>query len=66
MLPRLDNKSNFEWYEKSSFVQECRRASWKELGNVKTKSSIDNAYKTMARPGLIERYEDYSLRSWAN
>lgn len=62
-LPKIKgNSPDFEWYEKNLLFCSGMSKSQVEriVDKILSKSSIDNAYKTMARPELIERYEvDY-------
>ncbi|EQC74106.1 hypothetical protein HSISM1_437 [Streptococcus sp. HSISM1] len=53
------NGPDFEWYEKNLLFCSGMSKSQVEriVDKILSKSSIDNAYKTMARPELIERYE---------
>lgn len=59
-LPKIKgNSPDFEWYEKNGLFCSGMTKSQVEkiVGKRLSKSSIDNAYKTMARPELIRRYE---------
>ena len=59
-LPKIKgNSPDFEWYEKNLLFCSGMSKSQVEriVDKILSKSSIDNAYKTMARPELIERYE---------
>ena len=59
-LPKIKgNSPDFEWYEKNGLF--CSGMTKNQVEKIVdkrlSKSSIDNAYKTMARPELIRRYE---------
>lgn len=59
-LPKIKgNSPDFEWYEKNGLFCSGMTKSQVEkiIDKILSKSSIDNAYKTMARPELIKRYE---------
>ena len=59
-LPKIKgNSPDFEWYEKNGLFCSGMTKSQVEkiVDKILSKSSIDNAYKTMARPELIRRYE---------
>ena len=59
-LPKIKgNSPDFEWYEKNLLFCSGMSKSQVEriVDKILSKSSIDNAYKTMARPELIRRYE---------
>lgn len=59
-LPKIKgNRPDFEWYEKNGLFCSGMTKSQVEkiVDKILSKSSIDNAYKTMARPELIRRYE---------
>lgn len=59
-LPKIKgNSPDFDWYEKNGLFCSGMTKSQVEriVDKILSKSSIDNAYKTMARPELIERYE---------
>ncbi|WP_061586234.1 hypothetical protein [Streptococcus gordonii] len=59
-LPKIKgNSPDFEWYEKNGlFCSGMTKSQVEKIVDKRlSKSSIDNAYKTMARPELIRRYE---------
>ena len=59
-LPKIKgNNPDFEWYEKNGLFCSGMTKSQVEkiVDKILSKSSIDNDYKTMARPELIRRYE---------
>ncbi|WP_061422888.1 hypothetical protein, partial [Streptococcus cristatus] len=59
-LPKIKgNNPDFEWYEKNGLFCSGMTKSQVEkiVDKILSKSSIDNAYKTLARPELIRRYE---------
>ncbi|AOS71461.1 hypothetical protein [Streptococcus gordonii] len=59
-LPKIKgNGPDFEWYEKNGlFCSGMTKSQVEKIIDKRlSKSSIDNAYKTMARPELIRRYE---------
>ena len=59
-LPTIKgNSPDFEWYEKNGLFCSGMTKSQVEkiVDKILSKSSIDNDYKTMARPELIRRYE---------
>ena len=59
-LPKIKgNSPDFEWYEKNGLFCSGMTKSQVEkiVDKILSKSSIDNDYKTMARPELIRRYE---------
>ncbi len=59
-LPKINgNSPDFEWYEKNGlFCSGMTKSQVEKIVDKRlSKSSIDNAYKTMARPELIRRYE---------
>ena len=59
-LPKIKgNSPDFEWYENNGlFCSGMTKSQVEKIVDKRlSKSSIDNAYKTMARPELIRRYE---------
>ena len=59
-LPKIKgNSPDCEWYEKNGlFCSGMTKSQVEKIVDKRlSKSSIDNAYKTMARPELIRRYE---------